>query len=290
MQKPHLITLKDGRKLGYVEFGDPKGYPVIYCHGWPSGKYEALYFDPDAKKQGIRLIAADRPGMGDSTFNPVSSFTSWPDDVIQLIDTLGIDRFGVFGVSGGTPYALALTHRYPERIKRTYVYGGLAPVNVKDFSSKFKRMKKLALTANNIPNFTKRSIELFKKILTRRPKLYAFFLGTRVPREDRRRASKKGTEIFMKTKLDSIKNGADGATREAKLILDNWGFDLGEIKTPVKFWVGTKDDLTPKEMTEYLNETIAETEMKIIDNGTHFVITKIADEIFDTMKQDLCES
>ena len=31
----HLITLKDGRKLAYAEYGDPKGKPLFYFHGWP---------------------------------------------------------------------------------------------------------------------------------------------------------------------------------------------------------------------------------------------------------------
>ena len=32
------LVLRDGRKLGYVEYGDPGGIPLIYLHGWPSSR------------------------------------------------------------------------------------------------------------------------------------------------------------------------------------------------------------------------------------------------------------
>jgi hypothetical protein len=34
------LTLHDGRTLGYAEFGDPAGVPLIYCHGHPGSRLE----------------------------------------------------------------------------------------------------------------------------------------------------------------------------------------------------------------------------------------------------------
>ncbi len=31
----HTIKLKDGRMLGYAEYGNPEGKPVFYFHGFP---------------------------------------------------------------------------------------------------------------------------------------------------------------------------------------------------------------------------------------------------------------
>ncbi|MBT6401015.1 alpha/beta hydrolase [candidate division WWE3 bacterium] len=285
MSEIHKIKLKDGREMGYVEFGDPKGFPVIYCHGWPSAKYEGLYFDPEAKEHGVRLISIDRPGMGDSTYKPDLTFYQWPDDVKELMDSLDIKNFGVFGVSGGTPYALACAHKLKDSVKRTYIYGGLAPIHSKNYGRKYENLKKLAISTNNIPNFTRRAIKVFRKVLRKRPKLYLWILKSRIPKEDRKRASQRGIDIFIKNKLDAIKKTAEGATHEAGLILNTWDFDIKDIESYVKFWIGTNDDLTPMEMTEYMNETIPNSEMSIIDAGSHFAITDIADEIFDTMKQ-----
>jgi len=35
-----IITLKDGRKLGYAEFGTPEGMPIFVFHGHGSSRLE----------------------------------------------------------------------------------------------------------------------------------------------------------------------------------------------------------------------------------------------------------
>ena len=35
----HTFTLSDGRKLGYADYGDPNGKPVLYQHGIPAYAY-----------------------------------------------------------------------------------------------------------------------------------------------------------------------------------------------------------------------------------------------------------
>ena len=63
------LTLNDGRILTYLDLGDPSGSPVVYFHGAPSGKLETEFFvlDERARRAGVRLIVADRPGVGGST-------------------------------------------------------------------------------------------------------------------------------------------------------------------------------------------------------------------------------
>ncbi len=67
---------------------------------------EARVLAAQARKTDIRLIGIDRPGMGRSQFQKRRCLLDWPDDVMELADYLGIERFAVLGVSGGGPYAL----------------------------------------------------------------------------------------------------------------------------------------------------------------------------------------
>ena len=39
------IKLKDGRMLGYAEYGAPEGKPVFHFHGYPHSRLEWLAFD-----------------------------------------------------------------------------------------------------------------------------------------------------------------------------------------------------------------------------------------------------
>ena len=102
-------TLPDGRTLAYAEYGDPDGRPLFFFHGFGGTHLGWGYLESncDALNAGVRIISPDRPGTGRSTFMPNRQFTDWPADVTALADALGLDRFGVLGVSGGGPYALA---------------------------------------------------------------------------------------------------------------------------------------------------------------------------------------
>jgi len=59
------IKLKDGRMLGYAEYGAAGGKPAFCFHGFPGSRIDGLIFDPDdlAAERGARLIVADRPEL-----------------------------------------------------------------------------------------------------------------------------------------------------------------------------------------------------------------------------------
>ena len=69
-QTSETIKLKDGRTLGYAEWGDPKGKPVFHFHGSSSSRLE--HPSAEAMLKGIRLITVDRPGHSLSDFCPSS--------------------------------------------------------------------------------------------------------------------------------------------------------------------------------------------------------------------------
>ncbi|MCX6622600.1 MAG: hypothetical protein NTY38_16325, partial [Acidobacteria bacterium] len=77
----HFLRLRDGRLMSWVERGDPAGFPVVYFHG-PLGAGNEWPL-PDADLRGIRLLAPERPGFGDSA--PVGDRlrSDWVPDVEQ---------------------------------------------------------------------------------------------------------------------------------------------------------------------------------------------------------------
>src|SRR5204863_1333027 len=82
----------------------------------------------DARRLGVRLIAPERPGCGRSCAAPERTLLSWPADVLEFADALGIDRFAVVGFSAGGPYAAACAHLLPpERLIAAAIVNGVAP-------------------------------------------------------------------------------------------------------------------------------------------------------------------
>ena len=62
-----VVTTPDGRRLAYLEVGDPKGPLVLHNHGGPSSRLEARLLADAADGNGLRLVCVDRPGQGQSS-------------------------------------------------------------------------------------------------------------------------------------------------------------------------------------------------------------------------------
>jgi pimeloyl-ACP methyl ester carboxylesterase len=114
-----VVTLPDGRRLGYAVYGDPGGAPVWVFHGTPGSRVGGRLLAAAATERGVRVIAPDRPGHGLSTFRTGRRIGDWPADVAALAGALDLGQFGVVGLSGCGPYALACAAAIPDRLSGT---------------------------------------------------------------------------------------------------------------------------------------------------------------------------
>ncbi len=102
------IKLDDECSLGYTEYGDPQGKPILCFHGCPGSRLDnnRPAVDEIASRLHAQIIALDRPGIGLSDFKP-HTIISWPDIVTEFADKLGLSRFAVTGASSGGKYVTA---------------------------------------------------------------------------------------------------------------------------------------------------------------------------------------
>ncbi|MEJ2386166.1 MAG: alpha/beta hydrolase, partial [Chromatiaceae bacterium] len=149
------MSLPDGRRVACSEYGDPAGRPVVYCHGFPSSRHEALLLHDNAVAEGARVIAIDRPGYGDSDYQPGRAILDWPADVAAVADQLELERFSVIGVSGGGPYALACAARLPERLSACALVCALGPIYLDELLATMHWAPRSQLTiARNTPSLS----------------------------------------------------------------------------------------------------------------------------------------
>src|SRR5262245_55410107 len=124
------LKLSDGRYLAYDEYGDPDGTPVIFNHGRADSR---LIRHPDeavTAALGVRVIAADQPGVGGSSPHPDRTMVDWAKDVEELANALGLGTVNVAGHSGGAPHALAIPYRLADRVGTIALASPLVPLEM----------------------------------------------------------------------------------------------------------------------------------------------------------------
>jgi pimeloyl-ACP methyl ester carboxylesterase len=104
----------NGFPLCYEESGS--GAPLLLIHGFPLSA--AIWREQTAGLGGkFRVIAPDLRGFGKSGLSPEEcTMDRYADDLIALLDHLGIGRAAVCGMSMGGYVLLNLLERYPERV------------------------------------------------------------------------------------------------------------------------------------------------------------------------------
>jgi 3-oxoadipate enol-lactonase len=105
----------NGASIHYVEVGDAKAPPIVFIHGFP---FSHAMWTPqlEAVRQEYRAVAYDLRGHGDSAVGDGQyTIEGHVDDLIGLMDHLGIDRAVVVGLSMGGYIALRALARNPER-------------------------------------------------------------------------------------------------------------------------------------------------------------------------------
>jgi proline iminopeptidase len=119
------LRVSDVHELYVEESGNPAGKPVVFVHGGPgggTGSKHRRFFDPAA----YRIVLFDQRGCGRST--PSASLidnTTWHlvDDLERLRESLGIERWQVFGGSWGSTLALAYAQTHPDRVTELVLRG-----------------------------------------------------------------------------------------------------------------------------------------------------------------------
>jgi pimeloyl-ACP methyl ester carboxylesterase len=126
----HLTVRANGAAFHAARIGS--GRPLLLLHGWPEFW---LTWKPVMTRLADRytLIASDLRGFGDSDKPSAAAYgpDQHADDMLALLDALGIDKAGVVGHDVGGAVMQPLARRAPERIAGLFffdfVYPGIGP-------------------------------------------------------------------------------------------------------------------------------------------------------------------
>ena len=275
-----VVRLRDGRRLGYSEHGDPEGRPVLFFHGFGTSRVICPPDEP-AVELGIRLIAVDRPGIGLSEALPGRQLLDWPADVTQLADRLGIDSFSVIGWSGGGPYALACGHSLPQRVAAVGLVSSPAPLTGTSESGYLRRLDRNAVRAAGRAPWVIR-LALWHWGRPQRRDATRFFEESVAEMCAADQAVLAAPELrgrMIANSAELYRQGGRGMYDEALVLARPWGFALSEIRVPVHVWHGVQDETVPLAMAEYLARAIPEAHANILREEGHHLLYRRWPEI-----------
>lgn len=270
------IMLPDGRRLGYDEYGSADGKPLFYFHGTPSSRkdWRTLGNEGLAEKLGVRVIVADRPGMGLSDFQLGRRIGDWSTDVAALADALGIEHFAVLGYSGGGPYVLACAQKIPQRLTaagiaagegpadQPGIYEGINPQALQFMQSARQKPLQFRLTWSMVCAMTRYA----PRLLARRG---GFFTG--LPEADKvvtQKHPELGQALYA-AMIESVRGGARGPQWDAALAVSPWDFPIDNISIPVHVWQGECDRNVSPAAGHYFARTIPECRATFLPGEGH---------------------
>lgn len=120
-----MLDVGDGHRIYVEQCGRADGVPVLVLHGGPGGGCSPSmrrYFDPAV----YRIVLFDQRGCGRSRPHAsVEANTTWHlvADIERIRETLGIERFHVFGGSWGATLALIYAITHPVRVAHLALRG-----------------------------------------------------------------------------------------------------------------------------------------------------------------------
>jgi pimeloyl-ACP methyl ester carboxylesterase len=240
---------------------------VIFHHGTPSTA--RVY--PRWEQDGVRLIGFERPGYGTLPRKPGRRIADVVDDVVALADSLGIERFATWGLSGGAPHALACAALLPDRVVACAAIGSPAPPDADGLDW---------LAGQGEGNIVEHQTAMQGETALR-PVL-----------EQEHAAMVAGGPAGFREALASLLSGADAEALDDELAehfhaslgeLDGWidddlaftrpwGFEVGQIRVPVLIRHGEQDKFCPPAHARWLAEHIPGAELQLTPDDGHLTL------------------
>jgi pimeloyl-ACP methyl ester carboxylesterase len=270
------VRTPDGRNLRVQEGGDSKGHPVLVHGGTPnSGNMYRPHLEL-ALEQRIRLISYDRPGYGGSTSQPGRTVADCATDVRTIADALDIDRFAIWGISGGGPHALACAALLPDRLVAVASLASLAPYEAPGFDY-FAGMGELNAEDTRLM-FADPAAAKAKTISDREVMLTATAEGTRefmktlLTATDAAVMTGELAEHLTQNVKDGLAPGIEGWWDDGWALLHPWGFDVRAINVPLMLWHGRQDRFVPFQHGEWLAQQIPGVDAHLTEEDGHLTL------------------
>jgi pimeloyl-ACP methyl ester carboxylesterase len=234
--------------VNYIEYRPSQGLPVIFIHGFP---FSHKMWEPQMRElpNDIHAITYDVRGHGSSDVGD-GQFTIelFVDDLIALLDHLGLEKAVLCGLSMGGYIALRAIERHPNRIKGLVLCDTKSEPDLNE--EKIKRTSSIkAAKSAGVSAFADNFVKavFWPKTFENNPEAVEFI-------KDLIRANSLlgicGTLLALASRTDTTQS-------------------LSSINVPTCIIVGEYDLLTTPSCAQRMHKAISGSELHILSNAGH---------------------
>ena len=276
------VQLRDGRSIGFADWGDPDGVPVLHLHGTPGSRLTFDFVDEPAHTLGVRVIAPDRPGIGLSTGKPGYSLVDVARDIAELADALGLERFAMVAWSGGGPYALATAAELHDRVSALAM---VAPAGLLDTRAARKGMSALDragwLLSMYMPALGAPLLGSAMRWSLKHPVNATKSFASKLPRAEMELLASlpPNVEGPIIGSAEAGRQGGRGIVDDYRAISQPWTFQPEAVRVPVHFWHGDDDQYVPLHVSQNLAALIPNARLTILPGSGHLIALSHAEQI-----------
>jgi 3-oxoadipate enol-lactonase len=238
-------------EMAYDDVGS--GPPLVLLHGFPFNR-SMWREQAEALSGRYRVITPDLRGFGETTFvggvekDEPATMNLMAQDVVELMDQLGITRAVIGGLSMGGYVTLALVHKFRLRVRALILANTRAQADTDEARANREQQARNVLADGLSP--------LVEAML---PKLLTPSTLAEQPLIVER----------LRRMMTSVKaEGAAAALRGMALRSDRTFF-LPDIIAPTLIIVGSEDRITPTADAELMRREIRGSRLEVIEGAAH---------------------
>ena len=261
----------------YVEAG--QGEPLLLLHGgvvstspvW-AGHPWAYVSHMDAFAQHFRVIAPDTRGHG-RTINAGGgsiAYTQLADDVVGLIDELGLDRPMICGFSDGAMTATIVGIRHPDSVRAIVNHAGFDTL----INPEAPSMPMMRQNLGGTPDATRADPDVIAQAFDSSDQMRAMFERIKADHDGAQGAG------YWKT---HFAEAFDRLTQPPGYT----GEDLRNITAPTLILTGDRDEFCSVEEGAACYRMLQQGELAVLPNHAHFISTSVVQTTIEFFERHL---
>ena len=278
-----LLNVGANRQLGYYEYGNAEGIPVLFIHGYFQGPFFQDRFKRRMLKSGIRLICPSRPGFGYSSAPAAgkSYEDSVQSDLLALIEHLGIsETLPIVAHHAGAVHAVRLAAKLGPQVSSILMLGVRIPTTPEHLAEMSQHARLISTASRHAPSVVKMIMSVGLKTYKKKG-ARAFFENQFQP--DGPDAQNLNDAESYRCQAEGlghfIHQGTDALVNDSGAFMKDWTDDFDKLECQVHWIHGRHCHVMKPEFVKAFAQLKGEPEFTILEDAGFCLLYQCPDLI-----------